>query len=197
MRVALFSFIAFGLLFTGAFQKSQTLLAGDLEYSTRERIIDFGIHYPIVTLDNGYEKRQDVTAGFTFNYQFFFPRRYGFFASTSAFFIPSRVNNQNTTVWMLGVETGPVVRFLPGSYFDPSLAVGSGIGISDAGATIERRFVYPVIGRFSANLYRNTARFSDRSLALNFFVTGRKVFNNLEAYKSANLDIGLAFRGSF
>lgn len=161
------------------------------------RLIDFYLMYPIVKLKPDFERRQVGTAGVGVNYQFYFNQKLGLSLNPNAWFIRARYENAKATIATLNLEAGPSLRMFPSSYFDPMLTALGGATLIDAGPRVDRKFIYPVGGRFGLNLYRNRQRFSDPSLALHAFADMRYFLGETIIMKPLYFDFGLAFRGSF
>lgn len=175
-----------------------SIFAGDIRYDETPRMIDFAVGYPLVHLKSGVERRQWGTAGFTFTYHWFFLDRLGWSFGPHAWFVPVRIASKKAMIFAFGFESGPNLRLFPDNYFDPTLAVLGGADLTDAGRSTEAQFAYPVGGRFGINLFRETSRYQDSSLALNFSTTARYYFNSIpDTHKPFMLDFNLAFRGSF
>lgn len=171
---------------------------GEFKYeSTSRRRIDFSIGYPIVQLKGGATASQSVTAEVAFNYQFFFNERIAMIFCPSIWFLPIDIAGRKETIYGSQFETGILGRFLPRTYFDPSISIYGGVGFGDAGKRDGAAFTYPIGSRLGANLYRNQTKFSDPELALNLSFGTRYYFKEITYTKPLFFDVLLAFRGSF
>lgn len=189
MNSLILSFCSYFLI--GATEPVETLRA----YETK--VIDFGIFYPIPKLKAGAERRQMGSAGVTYNYQFYFHPNLGLNLNPSAWFFPIRIDGNKASLYALALETGLSARLMPGSFMDPTFYALGGIGGNNAGKTVKGKIVYPVTGGIGFNLWRETDRFKDRSLALHAFGQAKYYINSVEVMEPLFFDFGLAFRGSF
>ncbi len=172
--------------------------AGDIRYSNTDRIIDFAVGYPLVQLKDGVERRQWGTAGFTFTYHLYFFENFGWSVGPHAWFVPARIADKKAMIFAFGIESGPSVRLFPDNYFDPTISALGGADLTDAGKSVKRKIAYPVGGRLGINLFRESSRYQDSGLALNFSTTARYYFNPIpNTIKPLMFDFNLAFRGSF
>lgn len=195
--ISLFGF-GFGVLVLSFsfFSKGQ---AAEFEYETRERIVDFGIFYPMPQLkaETGISRRQKGTAGFRFHYQFFLNDFLGVSITPSAWFLPSRIDGAKANLYALNAEAGMVLRLLSGSYIDPSLYASGGVARMSGGAKFGSVYSYPLTGELGLNLYRDRNRFMDAELAFQVYGGARYYINVIEAMKPLFYHVGVAFRGSF
>ena len=193
----LFGF-GFGVLVLsfGFFSKGH---AAEFEYETRERIVDFGIFYPMPQLksETGISRRQKGTAGFRFHYQFFLNDFLGFSITPSAWFLPSRIDGAKANLYSLNAEAGVVLRLLSGSYIDPSLYASGGVARMSGGVKFGSVYSYPLTGELGLNLYRDRNRFMDAELAFQVYGGAKYYINVIEAMKPLFYHVGVAFRGSF
>jgi len=178
---------------------ARDLGAAELDFETRDRVVDFGIFYPIPQLkaESGISRRQKGTAGFRFHYQFFSNDVLGLSFTPSAWFLPTRIDGEKANLYSLNAEAGVVVRLLSGSHIDPSLYASGGVARMSAGETFGSVFCYPVTGELGLNLYRDRNRFMDAELAFQVYGGAKYYFNVIEAMKPLFYHAGFAFRGSF
>ncbi|MGA0164489.1 MAG: hypothetical protein ACO3LE_09665, partial [Bdellovibrionota bacterium] len=171
--------------------------AAEFEYETRERIVDFGIFYPMPQLkaETGISRRQKGTAGFRFHYQFFLNDFLGLSLTPSAWFLPSRIDGAKANLYSLNAEAGVVLRLLSGSYIDPSLYASGGIARMSAGAKFGSVYSYPLTGELGLNLYRDRNRFMDAELAFQVYGGAKYYINVIDAMKPLFYHVGVAFRG--
>ena len=195
--IILFGF-GFGVLVLsfGFFSKGH---AAEFEYETRERIVDFGIFYPMPQLksETGISRRQKGTAGFRFHYQFFLNDFLGLSITPSAWFLPSRIDGAKANLYSLNAEAGVVLRLLSGSYIDPSLYASGGVARMSGGVKFGSVYSYPLTGELGLNLYRDRNRFMDAELAFQVYGGAKYYINVIEAMKPLFYHVGVAFRGSF
>jgi hypothetical protein len=169
------------------------------DYNNHDRLIDFGIFYPIVKIkkSEGAEKRQQGSAGFRFQYQFYLTDNLGIVLTPNAWFFRLRVDGQNATLVLASLETGACLRILPDSYLDPTLSVSGGLSVTDAGKALSLGLAYPGNAELGINLWRQQSRFQDPSLAFHVFGGSKYYFNAPKLMNPLMYHAGIAFRGSF
>lgn len=176
----------------------QSTWAGDLDYRTTDRLIDFRLFYPYVNFDKSIGKRrQRVNAGVTINYQWYLWKHFGIAFDLTGWFIPSRLQGKKAMLYAVGPSAGLAFRAVPNSYFDPVLYVKAGSHLMDVGKAAKSQFSFPITAEVSANLWRETERFQDNALAFNAFVGGSYYMNQQDIIDPWYLAAGVAFRGSF
>lgn len=174
------------------------LSAQAYSYQRKEKIVDFGVLYPIPQLKSGYSKRnRGGAAGVHYNYQFYFTDHFAWLIYPNAWFKPVLFEGKNRMLYGVNLETGLGLRAFPGSYFDPSLYLTGGIGATAAGAEQKRRSSFPVTARVGFNLWRQRDPFQDYQLAFHVYGGARHYFKVVGAMEPLMFDFGIAFRGSF
>jgi len=168
------------------------------QFDRKERVVDFGLLYPVTFLKGGIERRnRDAAAGIHFNYQFFVTDHVAILVYPNAWFTPVLIQEKKAMIYSINLETGLAYRFFPGSFLDPSLYVSGGIAAMNAGKQYKGKIAFPVSSHLGFNLWRQTDRFQDFQLAFHAFVGARHYFRVIDAIRPTVLDFGVAFRGSF
>jgi hypothetical protein len=198
-RFAMWGFLTFVFL-VGSFG-SETLRASGFSYDRQEKVVDFGILYPIPQLKEGFEKRnRGIGSGVHYNYQFYLNDHIALLIYPNAWFKPLwHTTDRRRKIMLYGInmESGLGFRMLPRSYFDPSVYVTGGVARMKAGDRVDSTYSFPVTGRIGFNLWRQTDPFQDYQLAFHVYGGARHYFKVVDAMKPLMFDVGIAFRGSF
>jgi len=171
-----------------------------MRFDPAERFVNFGLYYPVFQTESGKglkRRNGNVAAGIYIDYQLFFPKSFGVAFSTGAWFIPVKISADKAIAYGLNLETGPVVRIFPDTFFDPILKVEGGIARVRIGGLGGGKISFPVTPHFGLNLWRTTTRFQDPSLSLYVFGEYRYYFKMAHGMQPGMVNAGLAIRGSF
>ncbi|TVQ80843.1 MAG: hypothetical protein EA369_01250 [Bradymonadales bacterium] len=189
-----------GLLFSlGA-----THVEASYSFRQRDRIVEFGLYYPITQLKPNFSRRnRGGAAGVHVHYQFFVHRNFAFSLYPNVWLAPlwyrsePSSSRQRAMLYSMNLEVGGVFRPFPDNYFDPSLYLSSGVARMDAGSGVDARWAVPVTSRIGFNLWRQMDRFKDYNLAFHVYGGARYHLRGIEAIRPLVFDFGIAFRGSF
>lgn len=164
---------------------------------SRQRI-DFRLFYPISLFeDQTLTRRQLNFAGFDATYYFLWNDFWGVASTLGAWFMPVRDLKYAAILYNIYLLAGPSIRPFPNSYFDPTLSLLAGASGSDAGNITKMQANFPIQSRLGVNLFRETEKYQDNSLALCLVGSAGYVANQLPILKPWYFDFGLTFTGSF
>lgn len=163
-----------------------------------EQKIDFRLFYPISLFkEKNLTRRQLNFAGFDATYYFWFSKHVGWTTTLGSWFIPVRDPSHSAILYSLYLQSGVSTRALPNNYFDPTLSILVGGAVGDAGNITKMRATLPLTTRVGINLYRETEKFQDTSIALCLIGSGTYYLHQLKILKPLYFDFGLTFTGSF
>ncbi len=184
------------------FSKSIWPILGALVFYSRvlaaSDTVEFTLTYPIVSPKPSISYQSRIYLGLNVSYQLMLNKYLGVALGPSIWGVPIKINGTRRTLSAASFLSGVVLSAFPESYINPRIQLWGGAGLSDAGAAVDSRWIFPVMADLSLVIYRSRSPFQDSSLGLTLLAGVGHYFNqNNQLTEKLVFQTGIGMRGSF